>query len=157
MATIEDAIRQGILLDYAMPDHELRTAKRRLLASLEFFDWLDETPALLTLKEGGRTLHEQAEQMLCDLRCLAKPGVGDLRRMIPDRSGVVKAHPPKLRLYGWIASGPLFVAITGALESETKADSRLNDQKRDEVLAFAARYRLTGTMLRGEPSALFTS
>lgn len=140
-----------------MPEHELRTPVRRVLAAPEFFDWLDETPELREQTIGARTLHEHAEAMLCELRCSAKPRAGDLRRMMPDRARVWKAHPPKLRLYGWIAPGSEFVAITGAQEAHTKSDKRLNDRKRNEVLDFAKRHELTTTMMRGDIRAFFTS
>lgn len=59
-------------------------------------------------------------------------------------------YPPKLRLYGWCPSPHSFVAINGALESDTKSDKTLNDKKRDEVLAFIKKYKLDETVLRGE-------
>lgn len=157
MATIADAIRRGALLEYVMPDHELEAPKRRLLASPDFFEWLDGTPALHASKVGGRTLYEHAEIMLCDLRCAAKPAPGEIRRMIPDRAGVWTARPPKLRLYGWWARGPEFVVISGALEADTKADRNLNNRKRDEVIDFARSNGLEATMLKGDVRAIFPS
>lgn len=157
MATIEDAIRAGALVEYALPEHELRLPRRRLLAANEFFDWLDETPELHKQKVGGRTLHEHAEGMLCSLRCERKPSGGDLKRMMPTKAGVWHAYPPKLRFYGWLTAASEFVAVAGALEVETKTNMRLNDRKRDEVLTFAKRHRLTATMKEGDISAFFTS
>jgi hypothetical protein len=64
-------------------------------------------------------------------------------------------HPPKLRIFGWCPGPHQFVVVCGALESETKADKRLNDAKLDEVLEFIRRNKLGHTILRGDNRAVF--
>lgn len=121
------------------------------------FDWADAKPELhdKQLAIGGRTLFEQLILFLCDVRCAARLGAGDLRRMLPTREGILSLHPPGLRLYGWCCAPHSLILVTGALETETKADRRLNDQRRDDVKTFTRRHGVGNTILRGDIRALF--
>ena len=49
----------------------------------------------------------------------------------------------------------MFAAAAYALESETKTNKKLNDKKRDEVLAFIKRHKLEATITRGDVLAVF--
>lgn len=140
MATLEDDLRDAGLEPYPLPEWEKRLPIHQLWIAPSFWKWFDETPELddAEFKSGARTLADHIEQLFCDLRCSDRPGAGDLRRMMPNTDGVWKFHPHKTRLYGWAPKPECLVVITGALESETKDKTKgnLNDQKRDEVLAF---------------------
>jgi hypothetical protein len=154
MATIAEAVRQLTLELYSLPDWERRLPIRPLWISPEFWDWADGKAELET-KEGGKTLFEHMEQMFREFRCSERFGAGDLKRMIPNPSGVRTMRPPKLRVYGWCPAQHQFVVVCGALESETKADKGLNDRKRDEVLDFIRRNNLGAHVLLGDASAVF--
>jgi hypothetical protein len=72
-----------------------------------------------------------------------------------NQKGIWKMHPPKLRIYGWCPATHQFVAVTWALESETKADKKLNDKKRDEVLGFIRSNGLGQAVKLGDILAVF--
>jgi hypothetical protein len=154
MATIADAVARLALEPFPLPDWERRLPIRPLWVNPEFWDWAVGKPELET-KEGGKTLYEHMEQMFIEFRCAEAFGTGDLRRMVPNRSGVRKMHPPKLRVYGWCPAPHRFVIVCGALESETKADKSLNDRKHDEVLDFIRRNDLAAHVLLGDARAVF--
>jgi hypothetical protein len=120
-----------------------------------FFDWVEQTPELVDAiyKQGGRTLLEHLEQTFCDFRCSERPAAGDLRRMMPNKHGIWKLHPPGLRIYGWCPAPATFVAVAGALETATKTVSMLNDKKLQEVRAFISKYDLP--IVRGDILAIF--
>jgi hypothetical protein len=159
MATVEDAVITHVLEPFELPDWELRLPIRPLYVNPELLDWADDTPQLHDekLAVGGRTLFEHLLVMLCDFRCAERcpPHAGDLRRMTPTKKGIWKMHPPRLRIYGWCPAQHAFVAVTGALEAETKADKRLNDKKLNEVLDFIKKHGLQNTILRGDILAIF--
>jgi hypothetical protein len=75
--------------------------------------------------------------------------------MMPNRNGVWKMHPFALRIYGWAPAVHQFAAVGCALERETKSDKRLNDVKRDEVLAFVKANGLGRTITYGDINAVF--
>jgi hypothetical protein len=102
-----------------------------------------------------RTLFEHVEQMFCDFRCAPRFSAGDLRRMLPTKKGIWKMHPPKVRIYGWCPAPNSFVAVTGALEADTKRDKKLNDTKRDEILAFIKAHQLLQHVVLGDHLAIF--
>jgi hypothetical protein len=157
MATVEDAVAAKVLELYQLPDWELRLPIRHLWVAFEFWDWIDAKDDLhdMTFGVGGRTLFEHIEQMFCDFRCSQRYPAGDLRQVMPTSKGIRKMHPPKLRIYGWCPKPHAFVAVTGALEVETKRDKKLNDKKRDEVLSFIKTHKLEHTILRGDNLAVF--
>jgi hypothetical protein len=157
MATIEEAIEAGALERFELPDFELRLPERPLYVTPEFGDWADGTQELHDKKFaiGRRTLFEHLLLTLCEFRCAKHPHAGDLRRLMPTKKGLWKMHSPGLRLYGWCPGKHTFTVVTGALESETKADKKLNDKKAQEVEAFIKKHALTQTILRGDVLAVF--
>jgi hypothetical protein len=159
MATIEDDLKASGLELYELPDWETRQPIRQLWIAPSFWEWFDKTDELHDpkFKSGGRTLAEHIEQMFCDLRCSERPGGGDLKRMMPTNKGVWKLHPAKTRLYGWAPKKECIAIITGALEIETKdkAKGNINNQKRDEVLAFIKSHKLQQYVLLGDILAVF--
>lgn len=156
MATIQQAIKKGVLEPFALPDWETRPSQRPLYVSPELYNWTDNKPELMSEahKVGNRLLVEHLVQTLCDFRCADRPGAGDLRRVQPTKHGVWKLHPPKLRVYGWFCAPKQLVLICGALEDETKLDRTLNDKKRDEVRDFAKVHHLEETMMKGDARAV---
>ena len=128
---------------------------RTLYVAPNLDQWVDATAELLTEWIGPRLLIEHFEQLLCDLCCSARPVAGSVRRMMPTHEGVLSAHAPGLRIYGWCCAPGLFVAIDGALERATKSDKKLNDRKRDGVLAFAKNNGLEAIIMKGELNELF--
>lgn len=122
-----------------------------------FWDAFDAADALHDekLKIGGRTIGEHIEQGLCDFRCSKRPGAGDLRRMLPNRKGVWKLHVPGARIYGWCPRPRSFVAVEIAIEVDTKTDAKLNDTKREAVLAFIKAHKLEDLVLLGDILAIF--
>jgi hypothetical protein len=157
MATIDDAVKARIVEPYPLPDWEVRLPIRPLWVAFELWDWIDGKDELHdeALKVGGRTLFEHIEQIFCDFRCSPRFPAGDLRQMLPSRKGIRKMHPPKLRIYGWCPAPHAFVAVTAAFESDTKTDKKLNDKKRDYVLAFIKTIKLEKLVLKGDNIAVF--
>jgi hypothetical protein len=153
MATIAAAIAKLALEPFSLPDWERRMPIRSLWLCPEFWDWAVRPE--LQVKDGPKTLYEHMEQMFCDFRCSEIFGAGDLRRMLPNKSGVRTMRPPKLRLYGWCPAAHQFVLVCGVLESQTKTDKSLNDRKRDEVIDFIRRNELGAHVLLGDASAVF--
>jgi hypothetical protein len=157
MATLEDAVAAQVIEPYDLPDWEKRLPIRRLWMALELWDWIDGKDELHDVASGvgGRTLFEHLEQMLCDFRCSPRFPAGDLRQMLPNKKGIRKMHPPKLRIYGWCPEPHAFVAVTPAFEADTKSDKELNDKKRDEVLSFIKTHKLEHLVLKGDNRAVF--
>ena len=158
MATIEEAVGDGYLDLFEVPEGDERLPIRPLYVTQTFLDLADNTNAMHELKfgKGGRTIFEHLLQALCDFRCGARPaGAGDLRRMMPTKNGVWSFHTVGLRTYGWCPAPHAFVAVTSALEIQTKADKSLNDKKLAEVLIFAKTHGLAGTIKLGDVLALF--
>jgi len=157
MATIDDLVLSGVIEGFELPEWEARGAVRPLHMTPGLFEWGDDKPELHDprLAIGRRTLFEHFIQFLCDVRCAAKLGAGNLRRLMPTREGILSLHPPGLRLYGWCCAPHSLILVTGALESETKTDRRLNDLKRDEVRRFTRQHNVSHTILRGDIRALF--
>lgn len=155
MATLSEAVRAGRLGLFDLPEWERRRPLRPLYVTPELLAWADDTQRLHEVTIGGRTLFEHLVQFLCDFRCNPDVHYGDIRRMLPTKGGVWRMYPPGLRVYGWCPARHAFVAVTAAVEADTKQDRRLNDRKRDEVLRFAWHARLTHTILTGDYLALF--
>jgi hypothetical protein len=157
MATLEDAVKAGLLEQYQLPDWEMRLPIRSLWVAYGLWDWIDGQNDLHDTKRaiGGRTPFEHLEQLFCDFRCAQLFPAGDLRRMIPTAKGVWKMHSPKLRTYGWFPYPNAFVAVTAARESNTKVDNKLNDKKREEVLAFIRTNTLQHLIVQGDHLAVF--
>lgn len=158
MATIEEATAAGHLDIFELPESEERLARRTLYVTEEFMDWGDATAALHDASQavGGRTLFEHLTIALCDFRCGERPAIaGDLRRMMPTKKGVWSFHTIGLRVYGWVPQEHQFVAVTAALEKDTKTDKTLNGTKRQHVLKFAQQHDLTNTIKMGDILALF--
>lgn len=157
MATIEQAVAAGVIGVFELPETDRRLAIRPLWVTQAFLDWADDTAELHdpAFALGGRTLFEHLSQWLCDFRCSEHPAYGDLRRLMPTRHGLWKMHPLRVRVYGWAPRVHSFVAVTAALESETKTDKTLNNRKRDEVREFIRQHGLGQTVLRGDHLAIF--
>ncbi len=154
MATIDQALASGVLERYSKPDWEMRPALRFICVAPELFEWVDNTPGLFAKEnyQGGRNLVDHLEQFFCSMMCDVRPGGGELRRVIPVNMGIVKWHPPGLRVFGWYHQPGEFVAVTAALAKDThgpRGSARVA-QLRDAVWAFAERHGLTATILRGE-------
>ena len=157
MATIEDAVEAHHLGVFELPEWELRLPVRPLHVTPAFLGWADGTPQLHDpkLAVGERTIFEHLFLALCDFRCAPHPSAGDLRRLMPTNKGIWKLHAPKLRLYGWCPGKHHLVLVTGALESDTKKDTKLNNAKRQEVEDFIKKHGLQNTVLRGDILAVF--
>lgn len=158
MATVADDLKAAGLELFELPDWELRLPIRQLWIAPGFWTWFDGDDLHdEEAKIGGKTLAEHIEQLFCDIRCSERPAAGDLRRMVPNAKGIWKLHPNGTRLYGWGAKEECIVVVTGAIESETKDKTKgnVNDQKRDEVLAFIKASGLQRHMIYGDILALF--
>jgi hypothetical protein len=157
MATIRDIVNKGELELFQLPDWESRLPINPLYIPPSFLKWIDQTKELSDekLKIGPRTLLEHLEQTLCDFRCSDRPSAGDLKRMMPTKHGIWKLHPNGLRLYGWCPAPMAFVVVTGALESESKTNKKLNDVNRDTVREFIKTHKLDGSVVRGDILAIF--
>lgn len=157
MATITDIVEAGHLELFELPEFESRLAINPLYYAGEFRRWIEVTTELRdpALRVGPRTMLEHIEQTLSDFRCSHRPSAGDLRRMMPNKHGIWKLHPPGVRLYGWCPAPRTFVVVTGALELETKTNKKLNDEKRDEVRNFIRDNHLSNHVLIGDVLAVF--
>jgi hypothetical protein len=157
MTTIESMAAEGALKLFELPEWESRLPLWPLYIAPTFEDWAEKTAALVDpeMKIGRRFLGEHLVQCLSDFRCSRRPSAGDLRRMLPNKNGIWKMHPPGLRLYGWAPKPRTFVVVTGALEIDTKKDKRLNDRKRSEVLAFIKANTLKKWIVIGDINAVF--
>lgn len=156
MATIEDVVKAEVLEPYSLPDWESRLPIRPLWVAYGFWDWTDKDELHdLAHAVGRRTLFEHIEQMFCDFRCAPRFSAGDLRRMLPNKKGIWKMQPPKLRIYGWCPFPHSFVVVTAAFELDTKKDRKLNDIKRDEVLDFIKANQLQQHVALGDHLAIF--
>jgi hypothetical protein len=157
MATVEDAVAGKVLEPYPLPDWELRLPIRPLWVAFELWDWIDGKDELheMGLAIGRRTLFDHIEQTFCDFRCSPRFPAGDLKQMMPTKHGVRTMRPAKVRIYGWCPKQHAFVAVTGALEIDTKTDKTLNDKKRDEARNFIKTHKLEHTILRGDNLAVF--
>jgi hypothetical protein len=157
MATLVGALRAGVLVEYRLPDWETRPIVRPAYHAPDLMQWVDATPEMIDARHAltGRLLVEHLDQLFCDFRCSDRPPAGDVRRMMPTGRGVLSAHAPGLRVYGFCASPGRFVGITAALERDTKNDRRLNARKMGEVLAFVRQHDLENVILRGELYELF--
>lgn len=157
MATIRDALKQGLLCEYRLPDWELRDPIRCLYYHPDFFDgWLDINAPMNDPKSGKnyKTRAEHLEQQFCEWRCSHRPSGTELRRVMPVEKGVVKLHPFKSRVYGWFTKSGEFVAMSGATEEATKLDKKLTDRRRTEILKFLRDHKLEGELLQGEISEI---
>jgi hypothetical protein len=151
MATLQEAIAANAIVAFQVPDWEPRQPLRLMWVTPALLSWADDTPALHNDAHsvGGRTLFEHLLTMFCDFRCA--------ERCPPHatRHGIWKMHPPKLRVYGWCPGQHQFVAVTAALESDTKSDKNLNERKMREVREFLTKHKLEKTVLRGDVLAIF--
>jgi hypothetical protein len=155
MATLREVIRSGVIDEFGLPEWEDRPPVRSLWVAESLLAWADDTITLHETFVGGRSFFEHLVQMFCDFRCSPKFHHADLKRMVPTNKGVWHMYPAGLRIYGWCPAEHSFIAITGALEKDTKADVALNDAKRDEVLQFAFRHSLATTIQKGDFLDLF--
>jgi|SRR5580700_8727542 hypothetical protein len=159
MATVSDALDGGIIVVFEVPAWDSRLPLRPLWVTPDLLSWVDAKPELhdTAFAVGARTLFEHLLTMFCDFRCAdhCPPHAGDLKRMTPTKHGIWKMHPPQLRIYGWCPGQHQFIGVTAALESETKADRKLNDKKLNEVRDFIKKHRLERTVLRGDILAVF--
>lgn len=112
-----------------------------------FTTWLAEWAVELL----GSTLNKRS----AILNAQKRPSGGDLKRMMPTSDGVWSLHSQGVRIYGWCPAEHAFVAVTAALESDTKADKSLNDAKRNDVLNFLTQQNLTSTVMYGDYLAVF--
>ena len=158
MATLEEAIAACVLDCWELPDWEQRLPIRPLYVTPDLIRWADTTPRLHDKKlgRGGRTPFEHLQQAFAAFRCDARAHYGDIKPLMPTKHGLWRLCPPKLRIYGWAPAQHAFVAVTGALEIDTKIDRNLNDAKREEVRAFLRAHHLESTVLRGDFLALFS-
>ena len=157
MATLDDIIENGTLELFEVPDWQSRLPIHRLYVATELIEWIDAKKELHSKRfaQGGRTLFEHLEHTFCDFRCSERPPAGDLRRMTPNNQGIWKMHPVGLRIYGWCPAHCTFVAVTAALEMETKKDKRLNNKKLDEVKKFIEKHDVEQTVVMGDILAIF--
>lgn len=159
MATIDDIVRARILEAYDLPDWESRQPIHRLWIAREFWVEFDATDDLHEIQSdlGRKTIGEHIELTLNDLRCSKRPAAGDLRRMMPNTDGIWKLHPPKARIYGWCPFPESFVAVTLALEADTKDKSKgnVNNAKRDQVKEFIRTHGLGKYVVLGDILAIF--
>lgn len=133
------AVRSGHLERFDVPEWYHGIPVRPLYVAPEFWSWVDDEDALHVVPRDGsrRTIYEQVEIMLADLRCAARPpGAHELRRLTPNKKGIWKLHPPGARLYGWFPAPGTFVLVSGATEADTKADKGRNASEVDKVEAF---------------------
>lgn len=157
MATLFGALRAKVLEAYRLPDWETRPIVRAAYFAPQLMQWADASAELVddAFALSGRLLAEHLDQLFCDFRCSKRPPAADVRRVMPTGQGILSAHAPGLRVYGWCAAPAVFVGVAAALELDTKTDKALNDRKRGDVLAFARANRLEATIMRGELYELF--
>jgi hypothetical protein len=159
MATVKDIVASEVIVPFEVPQWEPRLPLRPLWTTHDLLDWADTKSELhdKTFAVGRRTLFEHLLIMFCDFRCAERcpAHAGDLKRMTPTKHGIWKMHPPKVRVYGWCPDKFQFIAVTAALESETKTDRKLNDRKLKEVNDFIKNHGLEETVLRGDILAVF--
>jgi hypothetical protein len=163
MATIADAVEAGILELYRLPHREYRLPIWPLWIATDFWTWHDAKTELFDpeLLFGRRTISEHMDLLFCNLRCSKRPGSGgDLRRMLPHKTGVWSLHVPGARIYGWSPQVGSYVAVTGALASETKApraegEKSIDNKKRDEVISFTRKHHLEHTIIFGDIHAIY--
>lgn len=159
MSTIEDALRQGVVDEFMMPEHDGREPRRRLLLATDLFDWIDGNDELY--KEnwaadwGGRTRFEHLEQTFADFRCDERVLVGDLNRLAPNGKGLWKIHSPGLRVFGWVPAIHEFLAVSIDFTAHTHGPASTVKANMKAVEVFARKHRLTETILRGDRLALF--
>lgn len=157
MATIAHAEGKGSLTLFELPEYESRLPIRSLHLASPLLLWIENTSELDDVQhaEGGRLLIEHLIQSLCDFRCSQRPSAGELRRVMPTGDGIWKLHTVGLRLYGWCPQPHALVLASGALAVQTKADRKLNDEKRKEVISFIRKNKLERTVIRGDHRDLF--
>ncbi len=158
MATILEAVRNGVLEPFEIPDWERRLPERMLWLTPALWDQIDNEPRahIASAKLGGRTPYEHMDSMFTDFRCGERAlGHSEIKRMNPTSSGVWEMHPPGLRVFGWCPEPHAFVAVSLAIVEDLKADSKLYDKHRDGVIAFAKAQGLSSTLTLGDYRALF--
>jgi hypothetical protein len=146
LATIAN-LRATVLVPFNIPTDVDRMPIRLLHMSRELDGWIDGTLVYDERMMGRRTAYEHLEQFFIDFRCDEVWHASELRRMIPNTSGVWSMHPPLLRVYGWVPEPHSFVAICAAFEADTKKDKTLNDKCRDRVLTFIDGHQVTDIVL----------
>lgn len=157
MATIRDALNARLLEEWPLPDTESRSPRRPLYIAGELYDWVDNAQDLYRIKanEGGRSRYEHLLQAFADFRCDARPLAGDLHRVIPTSDGIWKFHPVGLRVFGWVPAPHAFVAVRIGRTEDCHGPRSIANALRKDVLAFAIRHGLQGTIQPGDASALF--
>lgn len=150
-----------MLVEYRLPEHCGRTPVRPLYLAPAVFDWVDETDELYDCnwspQSGGRSRFEHLEQALADFRCDKRPLVGDLNRLMPTRLGLWKLHSPGVRIVGWVPHSHAFVGVIAAMSSHTHGRHSKLPEMVEHVRTFARLHNLTGTIQRGDRSALFST
>lgn len=157
-ATISHGLSQGWIELFEVPDWESRMALRSLYVTPGFWTWVDGTAELHEpLKAlGSRSIFEQIELMLIDFRCADRPpGASELRRMIPTKHGVWKAHPPGARLFGWVPEPGSLVIVSGEREAIIKTNRPLYEQHLKGVMDFQKLHGLESWIVRGDYRAIF--
>lgn len=157
MATLARLAQGDFLDEYAMPEEDERCPTRPLFVASALFDYVSITPCFAdgSLLSGGRTPLDHLEQLFCDLRCSTRARVGDMRRMMPTKIGIWKAHAPLLRVFGWCWAPHCFAAVSVALERDLKSQASLYGSHKNNVLSFISQHNLQSTVLRGDQLAVF--
>lgn len=158
MATILDAVRREVLIPYEVPDWYDGVPVRPLYVAPQLWDWIDNEARAHKIESslGRRSRYEQMEIMFAEFRCGPRAlGHAELKRMTPTANGVWKMHPPGLRVYGWCPSPHAFVAVKAAILEDVKADKKLSDSHRDDVLDFIQHAGLSSSIALGDYIALF--
>ncbi|MBN9086985.1 MAG: hypothetical protein J0J01_08765 [Reyranella sp.] len=135
-------LRATVLQSFDIPTDVDRLPIRPLHLTTELCDWIDGPLYEDKRKIGGRTLYEHLEQYFIEFRC-DDVLHATLRRMMPNKKGVWKMHPPGLRVYGWVPAPHQFIAVCAALETDTHSDKTLNDKRREEVRDFIKKHHVT--------------
>lgn len=157
-ATISHGLSQGWIELFEVPEWESRMALRPLYVTPGFWTWIDNTPELHAPMKalGSRSIFEQIELMLIEFRCAERPpGASELRRMVPTKHGVWKAHPPGARLFGWVPEPGSLVVVSGERESIIKSNRPLYDQHLQGVMDYQKLHGLESWIVRGDYRAIF--
>ena len=157
MATIFEVVRGGHLAEFELPEWEKRYPQRTVLVAPDLWKWMDGCSKAYdgSLLVGARTPEEHILQFLSDLRCAARPGTGDLKRMMPTSNGIWKGHPPSARIFGWFYQPYHFAAVSAALEVDLKSEKGLYGTHMTGVAHFLSRFDLEHTVVMGDIRAVF--
>lgn len=157
-ATISKVVRSGHMEMFDVPEWHHGMPMRPLYVASTFWKWVDGCDALHVIPTKGsrRSIWEQIELHLAELRCAERPpGADELRRLTPTRSGIWKLHPPGARLYGWFAKPHTLILVGGATEKETKLNKSRNASEMKNVSAFIAKHDFKAHIVRGDYRAVY--